>query len=139
MTKTDLAKKHEADHAAWQKGIVGIVTSVNPDTKEITVTPRGANPKPVVVDASAASGFLRYAPGSYRFDEAKPGTFADLKPGDNIRARGEKNDDGTRLKAEEVLSGAFQTMAAQPRTRLAPRRKPTPARIGARVTSSARW
>src|SRR5437764_9150759 len=111
MTKSDLEKKHAEESAEWQKGVVGIVTAVNPDTKEITVTPRGANPKPVVIDAATNTGFLRYAPGSYRFDEAKPSTFADVKVGDNLRARGEKNEDGSRLKANEVLSGTFQTLA----------------------------
>src|SRR5450759_697761 len=47
MTKSDLEKKHAAESAEWQKGVVGIVTAINPGTKEITVTPRGANPKPV--------------------------------------------------------------------------------------------
>ena len=38
MTKSDLAKKHEEDRQGWQKGVVGVVTAVNPETKEITVT-----------------------------------------------------------------------------------------------------
>ncbi len=111
MTKGDIAKKHEQDHELWQKGVVGVVASVNPDTKEITITPRGANPKPVVIDVSGNPGLLRYAAGSSRFDEAKPGTFADIKAGDNLRARGEKSEDGGRLKADQVLSGSFLTLA----------------------------
>lgn len=112
MTKTDLAKKHEQDNDAWRKGIVGVVSAVNPDAKEITVTQRGAGAKPMVIDIAKNPGFLRYAPGSNRFDEAKPGTFADIKPGDNLRARGTKNEDATRLTADQVLSGAFVTLAA---------------------------
>lgn len=112
MTKKDLAAKHDEERAAWQKGVVGIVTAVNPDTKQITVTQRGAGAKTLVVDASGKTGFLRYAPGSYQFDQAKPGTFADIKPGDNLRARGEKEQDGSLLKADEILTGAFQTIAA---------------------------
>ena len=111
MTKIDLAKKHDEESAEWQKGIVGMVTAIDPATKQITVTPRGANPKPVVVDAAGDPGFLRYAPGSYRFDEAKPSTFAAVKVGDNLRARGEKTDEGAKLKAQQVLSGSFQTLA----------------------------
>ena len=42
MTKADLAQKHERDHAEWQRrGITGVVTALNPATKEITVTTRG--------------------------------------------------------------------------------------------------
>ena len=111
MTKADLAKKHDEEHAEWQKGVVGMVTAIDPATKQITVTPRGSNPKPVIVDTSGDAGFLRYAPGSYRFDEAKTSTFAEIKVGNNLRARGEKTEDGSRLKAQQVLSGSFQTLA----------------------------
>jgi hypothetical protein len=112
MTKTDIAKMHAEDQQAWQKGVVGSVESVNPDAKEITVKTRGMNAKTVVIDISSNPGLLRYAPGSYKFDEAKPGTLADIHPGDTLRARGTKNDDGTKLKADEILSGAFETLAA---------------------------
>jgi hypothetical protein len=111
MTKGDLAQKHERDRAEWQKrGIVGTVTALNPDSKEVTVTTRGRDSKTITIDASAAS-FLRYSADSVRFADAKPSSFADLQPGDTLRALGEKNDDGTHLKAEELLSGAFETMA----------------------------
>src|SRR6266849_8453782 len=39
MSKADLAKKQEAERAEWRKrGVSGIVSSVNPSTREITVT-----------------------------------------------------------------------------------------------------
>ncbi len=48
MTKTDLAQKHEADRAEWGKrGIVGVVTALNPAAKEITIQPLGGRgPQP---------------------------------------------------------------------------------------------
>jgi hypothetical protein len=112
MTKTDIAKMHAEDQQAWQKGVVGTVDSLNPDTKEVTIKTRGLNAKTVVIDLSGNPGMLRYAPGSYKFDEAKPGTLADIHPGDTLRARGTKSDDGTKMKADEILSGAFETLAA---------------------------
>lgn len=112
MTKTDIAQMHAADQQAWQKGVVGTVDSVNADTKEISVKTRGVNAKTVVVDVSANPGLLRYAPGSFKFEDAKPGTLADIHHGDTLRARGTKNDDGTRVKADQILSGAFETLAA---------------------------
>jgi len=112
MTKADLAQKHERDRAEWQRrGITGVVTVLNPDNKEIGITTRGRDSKSVVIEASAAQ-FRRYAPDSVRFDDAKPSSFADLRVGDTVRALGDKNEDGTRLKAEELVSGAFQTIAA---------------------------
>src|SRR5579884_2649854 len=113
MTKADLAKKHERDREEWTtKGIAGTVDSVNPDTKEITVKIRGIVPKTVVVDASGNTTFRRYAPDSVKFSDAKPSTFADLHPGDMLRALGDKNADGSHIKAEEIVSGSFQTIAA---------------------------
>lgn len=112
MTKADLAQKHERDRAEWQKrGIAGTVTALNADAKEVSINTHGRDAKTVVVEASAAA-FRRYASDSIRFSDAKPSTFADLQVGDTVRALGDKNEDGSRFKAEEVVSGAFQTIAA---------------------------
>ena len=113
MSKTELAKKHEADRAEWQRrGISGVVAAVNPQTNEITMAARGrTDAKPVIIDASG-SKFRRYATDSVRFSDAKPSTFAELKAGDQLRALGDKSEDGAHLKAEEIVSGTFQTLAA---------------------------
>jgi hypothetical protein len=111
MTKGDLAQKQERDQAEWRKrGITGIVTALNASGKEVTVQTRGREAKSITVDASAAD-FRRYAPDSVKFADAKASSFADLQPGDTVRALGDKNDDGTHLKAEEIVSGAFATIA----------------------------
>lgn len=113
MTKADVAKKQERDRAEWQRrGIAGTITLVNTASKEITINTHGRDAKSVIIDASSA-GFRRYAPDSVRFADAKPSSLAELQPGDTIRALGDKNEDGTRFKAEEVVSGSFQTIAAQ--------------------------
>lgn len=112
MTKADLAQKHERDRAEWQKrGTAGTVTAVNADAKEIIVNTHGRDAKPMVIEASAA-GFRRYAPDSVRFNDAKLVSFAELQVGDTVRALGDKNEDGTRFKAEELVFGSFQTIAA---------------------------
>lgn len=111
MSKDDVAKKQQQDHADWQKrGIAGTITSVNPDTKEITVNVHGRDSKPLVIEAGKTS-FRRYAPESVRFADAKPSSFAELQVGDTVRVLGDKNDDGSRLTAEELVSGTFQTIA----------------------------
>ena len=112
MTKADVAKKQEHDRAEWQsRGIAGTVLLVNANTKEITINTHGRDAKTVVVDASSA-GFRRYAPDSVRFADTKPSSLPDVQTGDTIRALGDKNEDGTRFKAEELVSGSFQTIAA---------------------------
>ncbi|HYE13802.1 MAG TPA: hypothetical protein VD968_05100 [Pyrinomonadaceae bacterium] len=111
-TKADLEAKRAADRAEWQKrGIVGVVSAVNPQAKEITIqtrTPEG--PKPVVIAAGAPGVKLRrYAPDSVRFADAKPSTFEEIKAGDQLRAKGEKSEDGARFTPEEVVTGSFRT------------------------------
>jgi len=111
MTKADLAQKRERDRADWQRrGVTGVVTALNPDKKEVGITTRGRDAKSIVIDASSA-GFRRYASDSVRFADAKPSSFADLRTGDTVRALGDKSEDGSRLKADELVSGAFQTIA----------------------------
>src|SRR6202041_1424836 len=40
----------------------------------------------------------------------KPSSFAKLQAGDTGRALGDQNEDGTHLKAEELVGGAFETL-----------------------------
>jgi hypothetical protein len=45
------------------------------------------------------------------FDEAKPAPIDAIHPGDQLRARGTKNDSGTEIAAEEVVSGTFRNIS----------------------------
>jgi len=54
---------------------------------------------------------LRYAPDSIKFADAKPSEFAELKVGDQLRALGDRNAEGTRFTAEKVVTGSFKTVA----------------------------
>ena len=111
-TKAELTAKQEKERAEWQaRGVVGVVSAVNAETKEITVntrTPEG--PKPVVINAGAPAVKLRrYAPDSIKFADAKPSTFEEVKAGDQLRAKGEKSADGAKFTPEEVVTGSFRT------------------------------
>ena len=89
----------------------GRVVSVDPAKKTIVVQARGRDgQESVTVDASAARS-LRYAPDSMRPADAVAATLADVRPGENIRATGERSADGASFKAEEVLTGSFARFA----------------------------
>ena len=113
MSKGDIAEKRERERNEWRtRGIAGTISALNADTKEITVDARTAEgPKPVVVAVTNETKFRRYAPDSVRFSDAKPGLFSDLKVGDQLRALGTKNPEGTRLTPEEIVTGSFQTIS----------------------------
>lgn len=112
MSKGEITQKHERQRDDWRtRGVAGAVSAVNPDTKEITIDSRTPNgPKPMVLTVNSDTKFRRYAPDSVRFGDAQPGSFADLKVGDQLRALGARTDDGGHLKAEEIVSGSFQTI-----------------------------
>ncbi len=114
MTKSDIEQKHAADAADWRKrGVNGQVTGINPDTKEITISVagRGGPRKSVVIEPSDKVQFRRYTADSVKFSDAKPSQFSDLSIGDQVRVLGDKNEDGTRIKPEVLVSGSFHNVA----------------------------
>jgi len=113
LTKADVAKRQERDREEWtRRGISGTVTALDPSKHELSVRVDTIPPRTVVVEADKTD-FRRYAPDSVKFSDAKPSSFAELSVGDRVRALGDKNDDGSRFKAEEIVSGSFRTLAAQ--------------------------
>ena len=92
--------------------LVGRVVSADASKKLIVVQSRGREgAEAVTVDASSAARVLRFAPDSMRPADAQPGSLADVRAGDNLRATGERSADGRSFKAEEVLTGAFMRLA----------------------------
>jgi len=112
LTKSDIAQKQAKETEKWQtRGISGRVTAVNSQTKEITVSVRGvAGEKTTVVSLKDNAKFRRYAPDSVSFSESLNSSFGEIQIGDMIRAVGEKNVDSSTISAEEILTGAFQTV-----------------------------
>jgi co-chaperonin GroES (HSP10) len=113
MNKADITKKQEAERADWKKrGVLGIITAVKPETKEIIISSRSmAGQQSLVIAVSAKVEMKRYAPDSIKFAEAKPATFEELKVGDQVRALGDKSADGASLAAEKVVTGSFRMVS----------------------------
>jgi hypothetical protein len=112
MSSSDVAKKQDADRADWDKrGVNGIVTAVGSESVTLNVrTLAGA--KSVTVIPTAKATVRRYTADSVKFSDAKDSTLAEVKIGDQVRARGDKSDDGSKLNADEIVSGTFKTIAA---------------------------
>jgi len=113
MSKADIAKKHEAERAEWRRrGILGVVSAVNPETKEITISSRSmAGTQSVIIPVAEKVEMRRYAPDSIKFSDAKTGTISEVKVGDQLRALGERSPDGSRFTAERVVTGSFRTVS----------------------------
>jgi hypothetical protein len=113
MKKGDLASKQEHDRQEWQRHAVGgLVSAVDPGSETVTISMQSfAGPKSVTIETSKDTVIRRYASDSVKFDDAKPSSLGEIKPGDQVRARGTRSVDGSHLAADEVVSGAFRNIA----------------------------
>jgi hypothetical protein len=108
----DIAQKQEREQADWQKrGTGGLVKAVDPAAGTVTISSGAGGTRTSVIHATPTTIIRRYAPGSVRFDQAVKGTLDQIKPGDQLRARGSRSDDGATLEAEEIVSGSFRNLA----------------------------
>ena len=113
MKGSDVAAKQQQEKDDWQKrGIGGLVSEVDPAAGTVTISVTTlAGSKKVLIQTNKKTVIRRYAPNSVRFDDAKASKLADIHPGDQVRARGNKNADGTEFAAEEIVSGNFRNIA----------------------------
>src|SRR5260370_4245039 len=111
--KAELAEKQSRGREEWQKhGLGGLVDSVDVATNTINVAlPSLGEKKSVAVHLSKDTILRRYAADSVKFDDAKPAPVDQIKPGDQLRARGTRSADGTELTAVEIVSGTFRNIA----------------------------
>ena len=108
----DIAHKQDKEREDWQKnGTGGLVKAVDPTASTVTLSVGAGGTRTEVIHATATTVVRRYAPGSVKFDQAVKSTLDQIKPGDQVRARGAKSADGGTLEAEEIVSGSFENLA----------------------------
>jgi hypothetical protein len=111
VSQSEIAKQNAAQRMAWARGAKGIVSAINPTAKEITVTSRSlqGTSQAVTVAVTDKAKLKRYPPDSIpKYENAKSAKFEEIKVGDQLNARGEKDAEGTHLSAEEVVFGTFK-------------------------------
>jgi hypothetical protein len=113
MKKADITDKQSREREEWQRhGTGGLVSSIDPATNTITVSlPAFGEKKNVVIHLSKDTILRRYAPDSIKFDDARSAPLDQIKAGDQLRARGTRNLDGSELTAVEIVSGTFRNIA----------------------------
>ncbi len=113
MKKTDIAEKQSREREEWQKhGFGGLVNSVEAASSTISVAlPSQGEKKSVAVHLSKETILRRYASDSVKFDDAKPAPLDEIKPGDQLRARGTRSANGAEFTADEIVSGTFRNIA----------------------------
>jgi hypothetical protein len=107
MKQQDIAQRKQQELADWQRrGAGGLVKQV--EGGDITLS---VGNQTMIVVTTAETTFKRYAPDSVRWEDATTAQLADIHPGDQLRAKGNKNIDGSRLFAEEVVAGTFRNIS----------------------------
>ena len=93
----------------WQKrGVGGPVTAADPAAGTVTISISSfSGKKTLVVHTSKSTTIRRYSPDSFKPEDAKVVTLREVQVGDQLRARGDRNADGTELTAEEIYTGKF--------------------------------
>jgi len=109
----DVAQKQLQEREEWARsGVGGLVKSVDVSGGVLVVTSgAGATLKVIQVHVKPSTILKRYAPASVRFDLAQPAPIDAIQVGDQLRARGTKNADGTEIDAVEVVSGSFRNIS----------------------------
>ena len=111
MKKSDVAEKQEHDREEWQRnGAGGVVKEIDAGAGTITIATGALGTSTLEVHVTKDTIIRRYAPDSVKFDDAKPGTLAQIKIGDQLRARGARSEDGKEMAAAEIVSGAFRSI-----------------------------
>jgi hypothetical protein len=115
MSKADISNKQLAESEKWRtRGISGKVKEINAQTKEITATLSSLGAEKIIVLTSTDKSILRrYADNSVNFNDAKSASFNEIKIGDQIRAVGNKSDDGMKMTVEELVTGSFRQVVGK--------------------------
>jgi hypothetical protein len=114
MKAADVNAKKTQDREDWQKsGVGGLVKEVDAASGNITISAAAAagGAKTTVIHTTKATILRRYAPDSVKFDDAKSAPIDQIKPGDQLRARGTKRADSDDFDAVEIVSGTFRNIA----------------------------
>jgi len=112
ISKSDIEERRRRETEEWRtRGITGRITTYNPQTQALTVSIRGlVGETSITVIPKEGVEYLRYAPDSVEFSQAKKSSFNEIAPGDSLRALGTRNADGTEFIAEKIVTGAFVTV-----------------------------
>jgi hypothetical protein len=113
MKRTDVQEQQARELQDWERrGVGGLVKSVDPAANTIVVSSMsGMGPTLTTIHVTPQTQIRRYAPDSVKFEDARPSTLDQIKPGDQLRARGSRAEGSNEVSAEEIVAGTFRNIA----------------------------
>lgn len=109
MKQAAVAEHQEAEEAEWQKnGVGGLVKSVDATAGTVTIA---SGSHILTIRTTPSTVVRRYSPDSIKFADARPSNLADIRPGDQLRAKGNHSADGSEVAADAIVAGTFRNIA----------------------------
>jgi hypothetical protein len=90
--------------------VSGVVASKSGNDITLKIRTMGGESQ-AVVTVTDKTAFKRYAPDSVKFADARSSKLVEVAVGDQVRARGQKSEDGLKVTADDVVFGTFVTKA----------------------------
>jgi hypothetical protein len=125
MAREAIAARRAEEREDWRaRGANGRVVSIDTAQRRLTVEARSRDgAETLTVNVPENVRLRRYAPGSLRPADAVASSFADIRVGDQVRILG--NREGSRIAAEEIISGRVARLSGVVETVDASRRELT--------------
>lgn len=109
MKRADIAQRRQAEAADWQRrGTGGMVKSVDAAAGTLTIS---SGRRTLTIHTTPKTIVRRYSPDSALFVNTRPSGLEDIKPGDQLRVRGDRSADRTAITADEIIAGTFRNIA----------------------------
>lgn len=109
MKHAAVTEHQKAEEADWQRrGTGGLVKSVNAAAATVTIA---SGARTFTIHVTPKTIVRRYSPDSIKFSDATSSTLAQIQPGDQLRARGDRSADGSEVTADEIVAGTFRNIA----------------------------
>lgn len=109
MKASAIAASRQAEERDWQQnGVGGIVKSVDPSQNSLILA---AGAQDITIQASPATQVREYASNSVAFKNTSASSFAAIRPGDQLRAKGAHSADNKTVTANAIVFGNFQNIA----------------------------
>jgi hypothetical protein len=109
MKESDIAARQRAEQEDWQRnGVGGIVKSVNPAGNSIILA---SGAQDIIIQTSPTTRVRKYASNSVAFKDTQPSSLSAIRPGDQLRAKGQHSSDNHTVTANAIVFGDFQNIA----------------------------
>jgi len=113
MKQQDIAERNREQKLEWQsRGVGGLVEEVDAGARTITIRVSGpAGSRTVLLRTTPETRYKRYPPDSVKWEEAIASSFEEIRPGDQLRAKGSRSAGGGEMAVEEIVAGRFRYLS----------------------------